>query len=159
MNARNLALLACLALFAGSLVAITFTWHRPLGANITARTDHQCEGTEEFTCGPDSLVSAYSWIGHVVTEREMVNACGTTRYGTTAEAVAKAAHGQIVPFPLSAPGRTFVVCIDRADAKNHMVCAHGELNGWTVNDPAHQDPEHWLGSDFEGATKAIEVMP
>lgn len=151
------------AIIAGSVIAITLvavalTLHRPLGAPIHATANHQCEGSEEFTCAPDSLVSAFSWVGKDVTEREMVIACGTTRYGTTADAVAKAAHSAIQPFPLSAPGRTFIVCLVRPEGKNHMVCAHGETDGWTVNDPAKHDPEHWMVKDFSEALSAIEVV-
>lgn len=149
--------IALLSTVVVAMAAVALTLHRPLGADVTARPDHQCEQSEDFTCADAALVSAYSWVGKTVTERQMIIACHTDRHGTTAAAVAEAAHSAIQPFPLSAPGRTFVVYLSRSASKNHMVCAHGEAGGWTVNDPALDHPQHWTNADFSEAMCAIEV--
>lgn len=139
-------------------IALMIAFHpRPLGALRGADANHQCQSSETYTCGPAACVSAYSWIGVRTCERAMCIACHTTNHGSTGADIAAALDGKIQPMPLSAPGRTFVVFLSEEYPKAHVVCAHGEADGWTVNDPALDHPQHWTAKDFMGATGCVEV--
>lgn len=152
-----LEILAALAV--GALVLIPLTLRRPLGSLKTAGPDHFFAQSEDFTCGPAALVSAESWCGRSVTERAMVEACGTTQEGTTAEQIAKACGGWVQPMPKSVGmvGRTFVVEINDEPPLFHFVCAHAEAGGWEVDDPDAKGPALWKDSDFSTAIAAVEV--
>lgn len=158
MNARNIVLGVLAVLFLGAIVTILFTLYRPIGAVKTADSRHHIEQFEDFTCGPAAAVSALSWLNVTVTEREMVARFHCDRRGTWPEPMAAALGSRVQKkLPDSAPGRVFIVEIRNSPSTNHYVCAHGEIDGWTVDDPAKHEPEHWTTKDFEDQLCAIEV--
>lgn len=163
--ARKYVRAAAISTLVGAVVAsaivILATLHRPIGSLASADpATHHLRQSEEFTCGPAAVSEALSYYGVHASERALAMGLGTTRRGTSPVDVARIVGGKLAPFPLSAPGRVFVVDIGfRYSYDHHFVCAFGEADGWTVNDPRVESPEHWTNADFSQAVVAVEVLP